>query len=199
MRSKAATFEHLWMGNLKVSAIECMTLTEPAGTPTVSAILHESKHQPPLARLQFALDDVWCASRAFCGCIRSKVLHLLKERKACHSVLLHPVLHSFVRSAVEQCCRGTPWDLQRCQKVMSICANFSASFHVPVYNHCACNVLAWALHLCSDTFFSWCLTEKLVSKVGLFTKVRNIRRPSGLLSNSILPKTPKQQTQSLGA
>ena len=35
VRSKAATFEHLWMGNSKVSATECMTVTEPADTPKV--------------------------------------------------------------------------------------------------------------------------------------------------------------------
>ena len=62
VRSKAATFEHIWVGNSRVSAIECMTFTELAGTPTVSEFHHEFKHQPPLGRVPFSLDDVWCAA-----------------------------------------------------------------------------------------------------------------------------------------
>ena len=39
-----------------------MTFTELAGTPTVSAFRHELKFQPPLGRVPFSLDDVWCAA-----------------------------------------------------------------------------------------------------------------------------------------
>ena len=62
VRSKAITFEQVCVGNSNVTATECVTITEPAGTPKVSAFHHESKHQPPLGRLPFSLDDVWCAA-----------------------------------------------------------------------------------------------------------------------------------------
>ena len=42
VHSKAATLEHVWVGNSKVSATECVTLTEPAGTPKVQAFHHET-------------------------------------------------------------------------------------------------------------------------------------------------------------
>ena len=59
VRSKAITFEHVWMGNSKVAATECVTITDPGGTPKTSAFHQEFKHQPPLGRLPFSLDDTF--------------------------------------------------------------------------------------------------------------------------------------------
>ena len=67
VRSKAATFEHVWVGNSKGSATDCMTLNMPARTffsdLSISPEVQPSPSPPPLSlrRLPVALDNVRCA------------------------------------------------------------------------------------------------------------------------------------------
>ena len=114
------------------------------------------------------------------------MLHLLKEKEACHSVLLHPVLHTFVRACT--LCYGT---------VLSwYSVGFLCLIVRCVLQPCVCLSLRWSASLVRDTFLSLCFNKHLVSKVGFAHKVCHIPRQIVHLWNTIWLNIPTQCPES---
>ena len=139
----------------------------------VSAFHHESKHQPPLARLHIAPDDVWCAILA----VESRG-DVVSARSQCSSFTDAP----FLRARLELA------SVSECE--VHLCA-VSASFYVAVYNFCACIVFR-------DTFLSLGVNKKR-QQSRMSQRCVQRTKPNFLICPTHSGSTYRHNAQSLGA